>query len=509
MEGFYISSLLLTMNNRLFPCRQRNSGFLCAVITVLMLLPAFMIQPFACTAMAHCRSISTFIRAPSAFSILARHALASWTEVAGRHGSARDTHSSSSAVTEDTVVIPEHEWRSAAQRHQEEIFQLLQLGLLPPAPLRRRHQPTKGIPWTALDTRHPVYNFLIEYYGLKGTKGPRRLARWSPPFTRSANREVESDSDNASSSGAFIGGGVFLEGATMDDLGSLLHLRGATVVDTSRAGSGILYNPGLFFGKGEALRRGESQRAATSFLWYRSILQNTAANDPVLHCYGLHEWAMQYWPAHSPPPPSSKYQAHLPLRVSQQVINEVVERKGVLRCTHVDALRFFAPAAGPLNHHGANLLRTDQLQLEQPACIHATMDLLKIVLKLQPFVDAALIVDVLRLALRARTIDIAASPYDVTTTYNIAAIPIETTAGRAAYQQEQLELMKDSCIVRGKLLQAYESFLSLAFDESTIDAAHTNPLPEDRFAATSPGSQPWRRNSLPVPSLQSTVEACS
>jgi hypothetical protein len=480
--------------------RPRNSGFLCAMATAMVLIPASMIQPFACTATAHCRSVLTFIRPPSASPQTRRRALASWTEVAGRHGSALDIHSSGSAVTEDTAVIPEHEWRSAAQRHNEEIYQLLQPGLLPPS----RHQPTHA--WTALDSRHPVYNFLIEYYGLKGTKGPRRLARWSPPLISMAKGEAESD---ASSNGSFIGGGVFLEGATMDDLGSLLHLRGATVVDSSSAGNGILYNPGTFFGKGEALRRGESQRAATSFLWYRSILQNTAANDPVLHCYGLHEWAMQYWPAHNPPPPSSKYQAHLPLRVSQQVINEVVERKGVLRCTHVDALRFFAPAAGPLNHHGANLRRTDQLRLEQPACIHATMDLLKIVLKLQPFVDAALIVDVLRLALRARTIDIAASPYDVTTTYNIAAIPIETTAGRAAYQQEQLELMKDSCIVRGKLLQAYDAFLSLAFDESTIDAANTNPLPEDRFAVTSPGSQPWRRNSLPAPSLQSTVEACS
>ena len=58
---------------------------------------------------------------------------------------------------------------------------------------------------------------------------------------------------------------------------------------------------------------------------------------------------MQYWPAGAPQPPSRQYQnGTMPLRVSQEVINSVIERKGI-RCTHVDALRFFAPAAGPLN----------------------------------------------------------------------------------------------------------------------------------------------------------------
>ena len=38
----------------------------------------------------------------------------------------------------------------------------------------------------------------------------------------------------------------------------------------------------------------------------------------------------------------------MPLRVDRATINAAVERKGI-HCTHVDALRFFAPAAGPLN----------------------------------------------------------------------------------------------------------------------------------------------------------------
>ena len=34
--------------------------------------------------------------------------------------------------------------------------------------------------WTALDPVNPIYNFLIEYYGIKGAKGARRLGRWAP-----------------------------------------------------------------------------------------------------------------------------------------------------------------------------------------------------------------------------------------------------------------------------------------------------------------------------------------
>jgi hypothetical protein len=71
------------------------------------------------------------------------------------------------------------------------------------------------------------------------------------------------------------------------------------------------------------------------------------------HNAGMHEWAMLYNPdTSSPPPPSSKYQSHLSLRIPQQVINEQVERKGI-RCTHIDALRFFAPEARKWNWYGS------------------------------------------------------------------------------------------------------------------------------------------------------------
>ena len=272
----------------------------------------------------------------------------------------------------------------------------------------------------------------------------------------------------------------------------LLHVRGAVVVPSK----GILYSPGRFFGKGLPQRQDEAARAATSYLWYRAILQQTLSAEPVLHCYGLHEMAMMYQPVaddDAPPPPSAKYQAHLPLRVDRSVICETVERKGI-HCTHVDALRFFAPAAAPLNHHGASLERMDQLRLEQPACVHAHMDLLKIALRLQPFCGADLLRRVLDLALQARQLDVAASPYDATA-YGVPAVPVETAAGRAQYKREQTALMKRAEPIRRELLQAYDTFLALAFDDNVLALAKDRPQAE-RFAKAEPGSQPWRKNLI-------------
>lgn len=224
----------------------------------------------------------------------------------------------------------------------------------------------------------------------------------------------------------------------------------------------------------------------------------------------------------SPPPPSSKYQSHLKLRIPQQIINEQVERKGI-RCTHIDALRFFAPEARKWNWYGslddlskeekgvgvqakqsveklfesnqyssdANLTpqsansvltRTDQLHLEQKACLHANMDLFKIAWRIQPFISSTLLIEALTAALQARTLDVEASPYDVSEyvglnwnqinnesgipegTIQLGAVKIETEAGRKEYQQRQLEVMKRGEAARTKLLTAYNDFLKGVFD---------------------------------------------
>ena len=291
---------------------------------------------------------------------------------------------------------------------------------------------------------------------------------------------------------------------------------------------GILYNPAVFYNRHLPLKDDEHDRerkqqvlkTIAPFQWYTSILKQTLNSDPILHCYGLHEWAMQYHPEGADPPPSAKYQSNLNLRVSRQVINETVERKGV-RCTHVDALRFFAPAAGPLNHHGASLTRMDQLRLEQKGCVHAHMDLLKIGLKLQGFIDSELMADILEISLAARKLDVEASPYDATE-YGASIITIETNDGRKVYKDRQTGLMQRAEPVRQRLLDAYEVFMKTAFDESLLlgsdefvgggkrasssadenvattksnncDGPYVAP---ERLARAEPGGLPWRKNLI-------------
>lgn len=397
-------------------------------------------------------------------------------------------------MPQGTVRISEQVWRRAAQLHQQHLRQLLEPGLVSfDHPLNAAHRQGRAHPepdeWTALDPKHPVYNFLIEYYSLKGIKGPRRLARWSPslyllyhhPQTRiSTMKELKEASlsldDGKDQKQEQQATGILLEGATADDFGSVLHLRGATIIDEEDHACGVLYNPSLHFGKNDPFRKQENGRLATPFLWYQSILQQTLTAEPILHCHGLHEWAMQYHPEGADPPPSAKYQSHLPLRVSRQIINETVERKGI-SCTHVDALRFFAPAAAPLNHHGSCLERQDQLRLEQPACVHAHMDLLKIALKLMPYCDSQLLGDVLEIALQSRTLDVAASPYDCTA-YGVDVVPVETIEGRADYRKQQIALMKKAEHVRRALLATYNAFLPIAFSEPSLVQGKEKPQPE-------------------------------
>jgi hypothetical protein len=499
------------------------------------------------------------------------------------------------------VRIPRHVWRPAAIHHQDRVRQLLEPTLVPHRPEYQQQQPQQqslhqqqggrrrrkllqegeGIApprnannnnnnnnndkeesknnysssekdddyddqwFRPLDPRNPVCNFLIEYYGLKGHQGVKRLARWSPspnlllllPRTTTKGDDVttlfltslqdledaSSQSATATASGSSNGSrsssshhhhhhsgmansGVFLEDVTMDDFATLLHLRGAILQD-----NGALYSPGQWFDVKQQQQQQQQQQPETSsqvakcrgvshqhpasaYLWFRSILQQTLQAEPILHCHGLHEMAMMYCPNGAAPPPSAKYQQHLALRVSQDVINQTVERKGI-SCTHVDALRFFAPAAGPLNHHGASLQRMDQLRLEQPACVHAHMDLLKIGLRLQPFCDAALMRRILQLSMDARRLDVAASPYDATA-YGVGIVAIETKHGRAQYRRQQRELMERAEPIRRELLDAYNLFLRLAFDEDPVFLETQVTPSAERYATAQPGSKPWRQNLM-------------
>ena len=108
--------------------------------------------------------------------------------------------------------------------------------------------------------------------------------------------------------------------------------------------------------------------------------------------------------------PDEVRHAAWPLRLTPAEVVDVVDDLG-LRCTHVDAYRFFTPAARPLN--SLRPTRQTQGDLEQRGCLHATMDLYKWATKLSPFVGSDLVADCFALARDARLLDMRAAPYDL------------------------------------------------------------------------------------------------
>mmetsp|Transcript_11407 Transcript_11407/g.21113 ORF Transcript_11407/g.21113 Transcript_11407/m.21113 type:complete len:328 (-) Transcript_11407:1052-2035(-) len=299
-------------------------------------------------------------------------------------------------------------WRQAAENHATRIAKLLEPGLLPQASgldavsaLRASH---------GLNDRHPVFNFLAAYYGIKRGKQVRRLAKYSP------------------------GANVLLEGAVLASDAEVL----GNFQAWSQTPSGVI------------CRVPSGKRASVQKALDRVIA--ASLNSPVLKCFGMHEWAMLYSPDGAEHPPSSDFQS-LPLRVSQQVLNHTVESRGVY-CTHYDAMRFFAPQAVQFSHW--HLKQRDHSK-ENPACVHAAMDLLSIAHKLFPLVSSELVGDTLELALAARKLDVRASPYDSRQLdQSLAPIEVETVEGRRQYQKLQRELMARSQVIRGNMISAVE-----------------------------------------------------
>jgi hypothetical protein len=170
-------------------------------------------------------------------------------------------------------------------------------------------------------------------------------------------------------------------------------------------------------------------------------------------CLGLHEWAMVY---------EEKDVRHpgLPLRLTQDEVRGVVETLP-LCCTHYDAFRFFSRRAQPMN--ARHLTAENRVAMEQPGCLHANMDLFKWCLKLFPLVPSDLWREAFDLALRARWIDMRASPYDVRV-YGQDPIAIETPEGRREYVRMQRSVALDARPVRYRLI----ALLERAAEESGI-----------------------------------------
>lgn len=240
---------------------------------------------------------------------------------------------------------------------------------------------------------HPVEDFLFTYYGHR----PSRLRRWSP------------------------GAGVALEDHPVE--GHWHAVEGG--------GGGAVLGPPT-----DRVRRQAARTAA--------LLEATASRPAFLGCFGLHEWAMVHGQA-----ADEVRHAAWPLRLGARETTAVVEHLPV-RCTHVDAFRFFTPSARPLN--ALQPTRETQLALEQPGCLHATMDLYRAAYTLSPWVPGELVADAFALARRVRELDMRASPYDLSG-LGLAPVPVETAAGRAEYAAAQRAFAQAADPLRRRLAE--------------------------------------------------------
>nr|WP_246247995.1 3-methyladenine DNA glycosylase [Cellulomonas septica] len=190
--------------------------------------------------------------------------------------------------------------------------------------------------------------------------------------------------------------------------------------------------------------RGDTVRFVTG------LLSATLDRPAFTGCFGLHEWAMVYREG------DDAHRHPLPLRLGGAGTDAVVESHRI-RCSHFDAFRFFTPEAVARNV--LQPTRAEQVALEQPGCLHAGMDVYKWALKLGPAVPGALLLDCFALARRIRTLDMQASPYDVTP-YGLPPVAIETVDGKAEYVRRQREHAAEGNALRARLLDVCRTLAS-------------------------------------------------
>ena len=180
------------------------------------------------------------------------------------------------------------------------------------------------------------------------------------------------------------------------------------------------------------------------------ILRVSARRTAAYGCFGLHEWAMVY---REPAP-----RHDIPLRLGAAGTDAVVEAHD-LRCTHVDAFRFFTPAAADRNRLA--LTRADQVDREQPGCLHAGMDLYKWAVKLGPLIPGDVLLDTFELAREIRELDMRASPYDLSA-WGLRPVAIETAEGKATYVAAQRGFTARAQPLRRALLSAIDAARAVA-----------------------------------------------
>lgn len=298
-------------------------------------------------------------------------------------------------MTRAVGVLSREEWAPRAHAHEQRAARYADPFVA------RRHRGQK----------HPVEDFLFTYYTLK----PGQLKRWHP----GAGTVLLDAADRA--------GEKFYRALTGAELASLgLGARdGAVTVDDA------------------ALR----DRRAPAVDFARAVLGAHTTNPGFFGCFGLHEWAMAYRSEDN-----DLRHEQLQLRLGAAGTDAVVESARI-RCTHFDAFRFFQPQAVPLNE--LRPTRESQRRMEQPGCLHATMDLYKWAYKLVPGIPSELLMDCFELAWDVRETDMRAAPYDLSG-WGYEPVRIETPEGKAEYVRRQREFARRAEPLRRRLGAALE-----------------------------------------------------
>ena len=120
-----------------------------------------------------------------------------------------------------------------------------------------------------------------------------------------------------------------------------------------------------------------------------------------------------------------------------------------IACSHFDAFRFFTPTARPLNTLSPT--SDDRPDFEQPACLHAGMDLYKHAFRLTPMVSSDLVADCFELARDIRVLDMRAAPYDLAD-LGFEPVRIETPEGKQEYAAAQRGFAERGAPLRARLI---------------------------------------------------------
>lgn len=265
--------------------------------------------------------------------------------------------------------------------------------------------------------RHPVEDFLFTYYPFS----PARLRRWHPGWDVAYDASADPRPESAPVGDVQVGG----ERSWYRD----------TATD------------------GRTLRRADVDRylaeRADALGFIASLLRKSSMSRRTAQfgCLGLHEWAM----VHRLREGEQRHE-DLPLRLGQAETDAVVLRER-LQCSHVDAFRFFTPAARPLN--AMEPTRATQVDRDNPACLHVGMDLYKWAMKLTPLVPSDLVLDCFEQARETRVLDMEASPYDVRP-LGYGVVAIETPEGKAEYVRRQRRLAEGAEGLRQRILAVIE-----------------------------------------------------